>query len=132
MQPQQKSVSNGGGNFKIIQPSRIAIMPEYDNSFDANDNEKFKTLSQREDTAGFPTEYNNRDMNTNQDLGHHGSNLVQKLAIHQTINDDYDSQINKRRIPSNRFSEMGGVNNLLSSKALNEDSSGSYREELMR
>lgn len=40
-------------------------MPEYDNSFDANDNEKFKTLSHREDTAGFPTEYNNRNLNTN-------------------------------------------------------------------
>jgi hypothetical protein len=62
-------VSNGGGGgLKIIQPSRIAIMPEYDNyenSFDVNDNEKFKTISHRDETIGLSTEFNNKNMNSN-------------------------------------------------------------------
>ena len=41
-------------------------MPEYDNTFDLNDNEKFRTISHRDDNVGLSTDFNNKDnMNSN-------------------------------------------------------------------
>jgi hypothetical protein len=41
-------------------------MPEYDNSFDVNDNEKIRTISHRHDNVGLSTDFNNKDnMNSN-------------------------------------------------------------------
>ena len=110
MRPQQKSGSSGG--FKLAQPSRIAIMPEVDgNSYEVNDNEKFKTIHYRNEAEGLQTEHNHAKNQDNIIQGGIKLQNISQLALHSSINDeDYEPQINKKRYASNRLSDGFSLN----------------------